>query len=62
MTVFVEDNLQITVNGAVAVWKFDVPGHGLSHCMKAVDFIIELPDRYQFVEFKNPEAPGRQCQ
>ena len=58
MTVFVEGNLQLTVNGAVSARKFDGPSHGLSHCMKAVDFIIELPDGYQFVEFKNPQDPG----
>ncbi|MCE2499272.1 MAG: hypothetical protein J4G13_00210 [Dehalococcoidia bacterium] len=57
MTVFTEGNLQITVNGAVNIRKFDDDDHGLSHCMKAVDFIIELPDRYLFVEFKDPDAP-----
>lgn len=38
--------------------KFDdEAAHGLSHCMKAVDFIIELPERLLFVEFKDPENP-----
>ena len=31
--------------------------HGLSHCMKAVDFVVELVDRYLFIEIKDPQAP-----
>ena len=58
MTVFTEGNLQIAVSDAVSVRKFDDDAHGLSHCMKAVDFIIELPDRFLFIEFKDPDAPG----
>ena len=56
MIAFTEGNLQISVTGAVNVRKFDDYGHGLSHCMKAVDFIIEFPDHYLFVEFKDPDA------
>ena len=58
MTVFTEGNLQLTVNGAVSARKFDDNSHGLSHCMKAVDFIIELTDRYLYIEFKDPQAPS----
>ena len=58
MTVFTEGDLQITVSDAVSVRKFDDDAHGLSHCMKAVDFIIELPDRFLFIEFKDPDAPN----
>ena len=58
MTVFTEGNLQLTVNGAVSARKFDDISHGLSHCMKAVDFIIELADRYLYIEFKDPQAPS----
>ncbi len=58
MTVLTEGNLQLTVNGAVAARKFDDAGHGLSHCMKAVDFIIELSDCYLYIEFKDPQAPA----
>lgn len=47
----------MTVNGAIAAWKFDDTSHGLSHCMKAVDFIIELNDCYLYIEFKDPQAP-----
>lgn len=55
-----EGNLQITISDAaeIVAWrKFDGPEHGLSHCMKGVDFIIELADRYQFIEIKDPQYP-----
>lgn len=59
MTVLAEDDLQITLPAAVAGRKFDdETSHGLSHCMKAVDFIVELEDRVLFVEFKDPENPS----
>ena len=58
MTVLTEGNLQLTVNGAVAARKFDDGNHGLSHCMKAVDFIVELSDCYLYIEFKDPQAPS----
>jgi hypothetical protein len=48
MTVFTEGNLQITFPSGVAAKKFDHSGHGLTHCMKAVDFIVELIDRCLF--------------
>ena len=52
-----EGTLQFTFNYAAGGRKFDGPTHGLSHCMKAVDFIVELPDRYLFVEVKDPGTP-----
>ncbi len=57
MIALTEGNLRISITGAVNVRKFDDERHGLGHCMKAVDFIIELPDRYLFIEFKDPDAP-----
>lgn len=57
MTILTEGNLQITVTDAVCARKFDDASHRLSHCMKAVDFIVELPDRYLFIEFKDPQDP-----
>ena len=58
MSTFTEDDLQITFTNVVSARKFDRPGHGLSHCMKAVDFIVELPDRYLYIEFKDPQNPA----
>ena len=57
MTSFVEHDLQITFKNVRSARKFDGSNHGLSHCMKAVDFIIELPDRYLYIEFKDPQHP-----
>ena len=58
MTTFVEGNLQITFPRGTKARKFDDPkSHGLSHCMKAVDFIIEEVDRISFIELKDPEHP-----
>ena len=53
-----EGDLQITVNNAEDARRFDGSNHGLSHCMKAVDFIIELSDSYLYIEFKDPYQPG----
>ena len=58
MTLFTEGNLQLRVNDTIVARRFDDDSHGLSHCMKAVDFILELPDSYLFVEFKDPQIPG----
>lgn len=58
MTVLAEDDLQIVLPAGVKGRKFDdEAAHGLSHCMKAVDFVVELEDQVLFVEFKDPENP-----
>lgn len=41
-----EGTLQFTFNDVAGGGRFDGRTHGLSHCMKAVDFIVELTDRY----------------
>ena len=54
-----EGDLQLTINGAIGARKFDdVSSHGLSHCMKAIDFIVEYPNFYLFIEFKDPQNPN----
>ncbi|HPA47756.1 MAG TPA: hypothetical protein PK395_18480 [bacterium] len=58
MTVLTEGNLRISVPSNVKARRFDDGNtHGLTHCMKAVDFILELKDRYLFIEIKDPEHP-----
>lgn len=58
MTILFEADLQITLPAAVTGRKFDDGAtHGLSHCMKAVDFIVELENRLFFVELKDSENP-----
>ena len=54
----VEDNIQITLPSEASFRKFDDPAsHGLSHCMKAVDFVVELPNETLFIEIKDPQHP-----
>ena len=58
MTTLREGNLQITFPRDAKARKFDDgASHGLSHCMKAVDFIVEEPNRISFIELKDPEHP-----
>jgi hypothetical protein len=54
MSVLSEGQLTFDFGTALNATKFDDAGHGLSHCMKAVDFIVEFHDRYLFVEVKDP--------
>ena len=59
MTVLTTESLQIAFTDAVIAWKFDDDEtHRLSHCMKAVDFVVELSDRYLFIEVKDPLNPA----
>ena len=57
MAVFTEGNLQIAFDNALRIRKFDDDRHGLAHCMKAVDCIVEFDDRYLFIEIKDPDHP-----
>jgi hypothetical protein len=58
MAVIVEGDIQISLPGHAKFRRFDESSsHGLSHCMKAVDYIIELDDRIIFLEFKDPDHP-----
>ena len=55
MSSLTEGELEFVFEGAVSARKFDGDDHGLTHCMKAVDFIIEFVNRYLFVEVKDPQ-------
>ena len=58
MTRLQEGDLRIALPSAARVSKFDDPAtHGLSHCMEAVDFVVELEDRTLFLEVKDPDDP-----
>ena len=57
MTLLTEGDLQVSFDDAVSSRRFDGDEHGLSHCMSAVDFVIEFDDRYLFIEFKDPQDP-----
>lgn len=52
-----EDDLEFNFSDAMNIRKFDDCSHGLSHCMKAVDFVVELKSAYLFVEVKDPSNP-----
>ena len=59
MTTLREGNLQITFPQGAKVRRFDDrASHGLSHCMKAVDFIVEEVNRTSFIELKDPDHPN----
>ncbi|MGC9522689.1 MAG: hypothetical protein ACP5HG_12515 [Anaerolineae bacterium] len=56
---FTEDDLKFHFTTALHHEKFDTrTTHFLSHCMKAVDFIVELPKRILFLEIKDPQHPS----
>ena len=59
MATLTEGDLRIDITDKAHVRRFDDEAtHPLSHCMKAVDFIIEWEDRYWFVELKDPQNPN----
>ena len=55
--VFPEKDLEITINDAQDARKFDDPNAPKPGQMKAVDFVVEYPDRFYFIEFKDPQHP-----
>ena len=58
MTRLQEGDLRIALPNPAKVSKFDDPAsHGLSHCMKAVDFVVEFEDWTLFLEVKDPDDP-----
>ncbi len=51
----IEGELMFDFSSADNVWDFDESGeHKMSHCMKAVDYIVEWTDEVWFVEVKDP--------
>ncbi len=63
MTILTTESLQITFTDVISARKFDDDNtHRLSHCMKAVDFVVELSDRYLFIEVKDPLNPAAPSQ
>jgi hypothetical protein len=56
MKVAQEGELRVEFPDSAQIRKFDAEAsHKLSHCMKAVDFVIELSNDILFLEFKDPE-------
>lgn len=58
------DGFEFDFPRAINVFKFDEQDknspvfHGASQAMSAVDVMVELPDRYLFIEIKNPKGPA----
>ena len=53
-----EGRLRINTPPYVVGYRFDGESHGLSHAMKAVDFVFRNGKVIWFVEIKDPEQPG----
>jgi hypothetical protein len=56
-----ENNLEILLPAEAIGRRFDGGDHGLSHCMKAVDFIVEMPDRIYYIEIKDPDQTANEA-
>jgi hypothetical protein len=62
--VLIEKKLRFEIMNAARAFRFDDQDrasqtfHGLSHCMKAVDFVVEFQDRCFFIEVKDPPHEG----
>ena len=55
-----EGELVLALPDGVEGRQFDGAGHRLSHCMKAVDWIIKRQDQLLFVEVKDPASRAAQ--
>ncbi len=53
-----ENCLEFDFSAVINPRKFDDENHGLSHCMKAVDFIFEIGNKIFFIEVKDPQNPN----
>lgn len=53
-----ENDIEIDFSNAIGAKRFDDSKHRLSHCMKAVDFVVELSDKILFIEVKDPDNPN----
>ena len=58
MSELVEGELLIRLPASATGRKFDDASHPFINVMKAVDFIVEEPDRNLFVECKDPDQTG----
>ena len=54
--ILIEKELEFDFRDALNAIQFDGYDHKMSHCMKAVDFLVEWDDEFWFVEVKDPSA------
>ena len=57
MSALSEGDLRLALAERAHGRTFDDDRHGLSHCMTAVDWILDMPERICFVEVKDPDDP-----
>jgi hypothetical protein len=50
-----EGDIEIDFQGMLQAEKFDDAKHGMSHCLKAVDFLCDWANDLWLVELKDPE-------
>ena len=51
-----EGSIRIAVPANCQAQRFDGSSHQMSHCMKAVDFLIDTPTARILLEIKDPDA------
>ncbi|MEE4356094.1 MAG: hypothetical protein V2I97_06455 [Desulfococcaceae bacterium] len=57
--ILTERELEFDFRSAILSCQLDKQGnHKMAHCMKAVDFIVEWPNEFWFVEVKDPSFSG----
>ncbi len=61
MTALREGELVLALPDGVEGLQFDGSGHRMSHCMKAVDWIIQWRRQLLFVEVKDPSSQAARC-
>ena len=54
--ILIEKELEFDFRDALNAIQFDGYDHKMSHCMKAVDFLVEWDDEFWFVEVKDHSA------
>ncbi|MDM8526160.1 hypothetical protein QUF80_22520 [Desulfococcaceae bacterium HSG8] len=55
--ILTERTLESDFSTADRAIRFDGETHRMSHCTKSVDFLVEWPDEFWFVEVKDPSDP-----
>jgi hypothetical protein len=54
--ILIENDLEFDFRAAISAVRFDDENHKMSHCMKAVDFLVEWDKEFWLVEVKDPSS------
>ncbi|KPA17645.1 hypothetical protein MHK_002179 [Candidatus Magnetomorum sp. HK-1] len=52
----IENDLEFDFRAAISAVRFDDENHKMSHCMKAVDFLVEWDKEFWLLEVKDPSS------